>query len=98
VLVHQGKHTLDQVVAAIILKLPQTHSSNMSFFVGVASRAPQRTFPRDLNGERRPSAAQDALPSLNDFACVHYSSFFWSTINTGFASAGHKDLNEVNRL
>jgi hypothetical protein len=69
--IHQREHTLHQIVAAFVLELPQIHSSHMPFFICVTSGAAQRTLPRNLNRERRPSAAQDALPSLNDFARLH---------------------------
>ena len=71
VFIHQCEHALHQIVAAFVLELPQIHSSYMPIFKCVTSGATQRTLPRNLNCERRPSAAQDALPSLNDFARLH---------------------------
>ena len=59
---------------AFVLELTQVQSSNMPIFKCVTSGAMQRTLPRNFNRKRRPSAAQDALPSLNDFACLHISS------------------------
>ncbi len=74
VLIHQGEHTLHQIVTAFVLKLPQTQSSDMPFFVCVTSRATQRTLPSNLDCKGRPSTAQDAFPSLNDFARLHITS------------------------
>ena len=74
--IHQCKHTLHQIFTAFVLELPQIQSSHMAFFICITSGATQRTLPRNLNRKRRTSAAQDALPSLNDFACLHISSKF----------------------
>src|SRR5579864_6941983 len=42
----------------------------------------QRAPPRNLNRKRRTPAAQDAFPSLNDFALLHLSSLVhWPAIN-----------------
>src|SRR5215472_606467 len=73
VFIHQGEQALHQFLASLVMKLPQVHTAYMSFFVGVTSGTAQRTLPRDFNGERRPSAAQDAFPGLNDFAGPHIS-------------------------
>src|SRR5436305_6997014 len=75
-LIHQSEHTLHQILAAFILDLPQIHSSHVPIFICVTSGAAQRTLPRNFNRERRPSAAQDGLPSLNDFARLHRSSLY----------------------
>src|SRR5947199_378598 len=79
-LIHQSEHTLHQILAAFILDLPQIHSSHVPIFICVTSGAAQRTLPRNFNRERRPSAAQDGLPSLNDFARLHRSSYMWPAI------------------
>jgi hypothetical protein len=74
-LINQGEHTLHQVVTAFVLKLPQIHSSNMPFLICVTPRATQRTLPSNLDCKGRPATAQDAFPSLNDFARLHRTSF-----------------------
>jgi hypothetical protein len=73
VLIHKVEHTLHQIVTAFVLELPQTESSNMPIFVCVTSRTTQRTFPSNLDCKGRPTTAQDAFPSLNDFARLHIS-------------------------
>jgi hypothetical protein len=83
--IHQREYALHQIITTLIMKLPQTQSSNMPFFIGVTSGAAQRTLPRNLNCERRTSAAQDALPSLNDFARLHSVLFLF------LASDQHRD-------
>jgi hypothetical protein len=71
VLVDQSEHAFHQLITAFVMKLTQVRTSNVSFLIGVTSGATQRTLPRDLNSERRTSAAQDAFPSLNNFASPH---------------------------
>src|SRR5581483_1583883 len=73
IFVHQGEHALHQVVAALVMKLPQVHTAYMPFSIGIATGTAQRTLSSDLNSERWPSAAQDALPGLNDFFSPHNS-------------------------
>src|SRR6185312_11704157 len=72
--IDQCEHTLHQIFTAFVLELPQIQSSNVPILKCVTSGAAQRTLSRDLNRKRRPPAAQDAPPSLNDFARLHLSS------------------------
>src|SRR6185312_7207032 len=72
--IDQCEHTLHQIFTAFVLELPQIQPSNVPILKCVTSGAAQRTLSRDLNRKRRPPAAQDALPSLNDFARLHLSS------------------------
>jgi hypothetical protein len=67
------------------MKLPQVHTAYVSFLIGVTPRATQRTLPRDFNSERRPPAAQDAFPGLNNFASPHMF-FSGLVVNANFTS------------
>src|SRR6476659_8082657 len=95
-LIHQGEHALYQLVAAFVLKLPQVDASDVSFLKCVTSGATQRALARDFNRERWPSAAQDALPCLNDFTCLHWFSF-WPEIKQRSHRRGWLPLLHKNR-
>jgi hypothetical protein len=66
---------LYKLFAALVMKLPQIHSSYVPFLVRVTTRAAQRTLSRNFNGKRRTPAAQDTFPCLNDFTGLHWFSF-----------------------
>src|SRR5262249_39438316 len=89
---HQGKNALHQFIAALVMKLPQVHTAYVSFFIGIAPWAPQRTLPRDFNGERWPPASQDAFPGLNDFAGPHK---FFPAVNLISSPALAIEVNET---
>jgi len=71
---NEGKNAVHQGVAFVVGELAESDARvQVRVFVGVAARAAQGTFARDLDGKIRPVALQDPAPGLNYFCVPHCS-------------------------
>jgi hypothetical protein len=69
---HEIEHAVDQLLALEIRQLPQDDvPAEVGVAIGVASRTPQRAFPRDLDREVGLIALENQAPGLHHVTGVH---------------------------
>src|SRR5262249_389190 len=70
--VQEMKYGVDQGFPFVVLELPQAQArSHMTFFIGVAAGAAERTLLGDLNRKGWPVSGQGLAPCSNHVLPVH---------------------------
>src|SRR5262249_58589764 len=72
VLLYNAQDATDQLCPLLVVKLAQVQPfAHVAFFIGITTRAPQRTLPRDFDGDRRLLSAQGLAPSPYYMLPIH---------------------------
>src|SRR5262249_12549721 len=72
ILVHKIQYAVDQGFPFLVLELPQAQArSHMTFFIGVAASAAERTLLGDLNRKGWATSGQGLAPCSNNVLPVH---------------------------